>query len=138
MRNVREIAGNIAMIGGLVTSGVSTVDVFRAASTDPGAKEIQTIKYDLQEQYGVVEECGVVKIFGTDDIICSDFVSSEHSSEEEQKILDAYHKELMEETSTIFNDPIVNRRFAIDSGGMLAGIGMMVSGMALNDKKEKT
>jgi len=138
MRNIREIAGNLAMIGGLVTAGVSAVDIFRAAAADPRAQEIQTITGELQQKYTIGEECGAVKIFGVDDTVCSNHVMGEQTPEEERKILDVYHGELKEKTDEVIRNPVIDRRYAIDSGGLLAGAGMLAAGMATKGMKKKT
>lgn len=136
MKNMREIASNALMIGGILTMGGSTVDLLKSIATNRQYAQIQTIDEDLRKQYGVTENCVTVGLFsGSPSENCSDRVYEATTVDQERIILANYHQELATRSKKIPRDFAAERRSIRDIIGLFAGVGIGISSNLLEKKK---
>lgn len=132
MKNMREIAGNFTMIGGLLTSAGSVVDAVVNKALIHELNQRSRITETVGAKYGVEQECTGSIFSSPATFTCFDVVSGK-TAEEEKKILDQYKKDLTEEQNKL---PMNTRGYG-DLIGFTAGIVVVAGGNALKQKKEK-
>jgi hypothetical protein len=136
MKNMREMVSNALVIGGLITSGASTVDALRAASANKQYAQIHAIDDDLRQQYGVTDYCVPTGFFGGNPgVDCSDIVPSAATEEQERTILDTYRQELKMASSKIPKDLVAERREHRGLAGLVLGSVGVVAAAILEKQK---
>lgn len=123
MKNRHEIAGNLAIICGLVTSAGSAVDL---ATNHAFARELaqrEAVTESLKAKYNIAEECVPTGFFGgMPSQSCGGGVPGK-SFDEEANILEAYHQELNEEQNKIPENTRGNADIAVGLGGLIVAMG---------------
>lgn len=133
MKNIREIAGNVAMIGGLLTAAGSAADAIANKALFREMTERSAVTESVRATYGVEEDCTLIGLFsGSPTESCIDTVPGK-SEDEEKKILDQYRQELNDEQSKIPYDP---RGYA-DLGAFVGGLMIAATGDAVKRKSGK-
>ncbi len=125
MKNMHEIAGNIAIIGGLLTTTGSIVD--GVVHRDQIEREA-TKTHQLAQQYGLTEECST-GVFSPSTTICFYKVPYAYSQAEEEKVLSAFGADL--KAAGIGDPP----RVALD--GSLAMTGMFIATAGVITKSDR-
>jgi len=130
MRNMREIVGNLCVMGGMLTSGVALTDALHfAVANGSRGHMVFEITDDLQEEYGMGKKnCSKETIYDPKEH-CAEYVIGRESSEEKEKIFAEYQRELKEKSDALPVHPYPNNRKAIDSLSVIGGTGMMLAGL---------
>lgn len=123
MKNRYEIAGNVAIICGLVTSAGAAVDLATNRAFAREFAQREALTESLREKYNIAEECVPTGFFdGMPSQSCGDGVPGK-SFDEEAKILKAYHQEFNEEQNKIPENTRGNADIAVSLGGLIVAMG---------------
>lgn len=129
MKNMHEIASNVAIIGGLLTSAGSIADAVQNKALFKEMAERASVTEALQAKFSVEQECTGSVFSNPPTVACFDIVPGA-IEEEEKKILEQYRKNLREEQDKIPMDP----RGYGDLVGFVAGAALAAGGGALRRK----